>query len=62
MIPKRWAVRRGQPAQRKVRDAIASAAAEPIAGALPSRLELRTVTTCRTGTFDRHDFYDDHER
>ena len=59
---KRRAARHGHSVQQEVREVLASAAAEPISGARPHHLELHTVATGRTDTFDRDDFYDDDER
>ncbi len=59
---KRRAARRGHSVQQELREVLEKAAAEPVAGARPRRLNLRTVATGRTGPFDRADFYADDER
>jgi plasmid stability protein len=59
---KRRAARHGHSVQQELREVLDKAAGEPIAGARPRPLHLRTVATGRTGAFDRADFYDDDER
>lgn len=59
---KRRAARRGHSMQQELRDALAKAAAEPVAEAPPRLLRLRTVATGRNAPFDRADFYGDDER
>lgn len=59
---KRRAARHGQSVQQELREVLAKAASEPVAGPRPRRLALRTVATGRTESFDRDDFYDDDGR
>ena len=59
---KRRAARHGHSVQQELREVLDTAAAEPVAGARPRRLNLRTVATGRTAPFDRAGFYDDDER
>jgi plasmid stability protein len=59
---KRRAARRGHSVQQELRELLGAAAAEPIAGARPRSLNLRTVDTGRTAPFDRTQFYGDDER
>lgn len=59
---KRRAARRGHSMQQELREVLARAAAEPDDDAPPRQLRLRTVSTGRTGMFDRAGFYDDDER
>lgn len=59
---KRRAARRGHSIQQELREVLDKAAGEPIAGARPRALSLRTVETGRTDAFDRTDIYDDDER
>jgi plasmid stability protein len=59
---KRRAARRGHSVQQELREVLDKAAAEPITGARPRALSLRTVKSGRTDGFDRSDFYDDDER
>jgi plasmid stability protein len=59
---KRRAARRGHSVQQELREVLEKAAAEPVAGQRPRRLNLRTVTTGRAEPFDRAAFYDDDER
>jgi len=56
---KRQAARRGHSVQQELREVLEKAAAEPVRGARPRPLSLRTVATGRTEPFDRADFYDD---
>jgi len=59
---KRRAARRGHSIQQELREVLEKAAAEPMAGARPRRLVLRTVSTGLSAPFDRADFYGDDER
>lgn len=59
---KRRAARRGHSVQQELREVLERVAAEPIDGARPRPLSLRTVSSGHTGTFDRTDFYDDDDR
>lgn len=59
---KRRAVRRGHSMQQELRELLGKAAAEPVAGARPRALDLRTVDTGGRASFDRADFYGDDER
>lgn len=59
---KRRAARRGHSVQQELREVLDKAAREPIAGARPRPLTLRTVETGHTAGFDRTDFYGDDER
>ncbi|KHL16447.1 UNVERIFIED_CONTAM: hypothetical protein LK11_16130 [Mumia flava] len=59
---KRRAARHGHSVQQELRDVLERAAAEPVTGARPRRLRLRTVDTGATGPFERADLYDDDER
>jgi plasmid stability protein len=59
---KRRAARHGHSVQQELREVLAHAASERVAGSRPRRLTLRTVATGRAEPFDRHDFYDDDER
>lgn len=59
---KRRAARRGHSVQQELRDVLERAAIEPVTGARPRRLTLRTVSTGNSQPFDRADFYDDDER
>lgn len=59
---KRRALRHGHSVQQELRDVLQKVAAEPITGSRPTRLDLHTVATGRTDSFDRADFYDDDER
>ncbi|MGB4780354.1 FitA-like ribbon-helix-helix domain-containing protein [Microbacterium sp.] len=59
---KRQAERHGRSMQQELRAALEQFAADAAAGARPHRLRLHTVTTGRTESFDRGDFYDDDER
>ena len=59
---KRRAARRGHSVQQELREALEKAAAEPVAGARPRRLDLRTVSSGMTAPFDRADLYGDDER
>lgn len=59
---KRRAVRRGHSMQRELREILAKAAAEPIAGEPPRQIRLREVATGRPDPFDRAEFYGDDER
>lgn len=59
---KRRAARHGHSIQQELREVLAKAAAEPISGARPRRLALRTVATGHAEPFDRADFYGDDER
>lgn len=59
---KRRAARHGHSVQQELRDVLERAAAEPVTGARPRRLSLKTTDTGRTGPLDRADFYDDDER
>ncbi len=59
---KRRAARHGHSVQQELREVLEKAAAQPLTGARPRRLSLRTVATGRVESFDRADFYDDDER
>jgi plasmid stability protein len=59
---KRRASRRGHSVQQELREILERVAVEPVSGARPRRLELRTVATGRSGTFQRDDFYGDDDR
>lgn len=59
---KRRAARHGHSVQQELREVLDKAAGEPITGARPRPLSLRTVETGRATAFDRKDFYDDDER
>lgn len=59
---KRRAARRGHSVQQELREVLEKAASEPVTGARPRPLRLRTVSTGRTAPFDRADFYDADER
>lgn len=56
---KRRAAQHGHSVQQELREVLAKAAAEPIAGRRPRQLQLRTVATGEASPFDRDDFYDD---
>lgn len=59
---KRRAARHGHSVQQELREVLENAVAEPVAGARPQRLVLRTVATGRSEPWDRADLYDDDER
>lgn len=59
---KRRASRHGHSVQQELREVLERAAAEPVPGSRPRRLDLHTVATGRVEPFDRADFYDDDER
>lgn len=48
--------------QQELREALDRAAGEPVPGARPKRLNLRTVDTGHAEGFDRADFYGDDAR
>lgn len=59
---KRRAARRGHSMQQELKEALDKLATEPVPGPRPRTLRLQTVATGRVESFDRADFYDDHER
>lgn len=59
---KRRAARHGRSVQQELRDVLDKVAAEPLTGARPRRLDLTTVETGRSGSFERADLYGDDER
>lgn len=59
---KRRAARHGHSIQQELREVLDIAAAEPVAGARPRTLDLRTVATGHRAPFERADFYGDDER
>ncbi|QHN35370.1 plasmid stabilization protein [Gordonia pseudamarae] len=59
---KRRAARHGHSVQQELRDVLKQVAEEPVTGARPRRLALRTVATGCSEPFGRADFYDDDER
>ncbi|MFT3969615.1 MAG: hypothetical protein QM695_04850 [Micropruina sp.] len=59
---RRRAARRGHSMQQELREALDRAASEPVPGARPERLNLRTVHTGHAEGFDRADFYGDNAR
>lgn len=59
---KRRAAHHGVSVQQELRQELARLAAEPVEFPRPKSLQLRTVNTGRTETFDRETFYGDDER
>jgi plasmid stability protein len=59
---KRRAARNGHSMQREVHELLTAATAEHTSGARPRPLRLVTVSTGRSATFSRDDFYDDDDR
>lgn len=55
---KRRAALHGHSVQQELRDILDRAAAEPVRARVPRTVELQTVSTGRSGTFDRTTFYD----
>ncbi|SNS40382.1 hypothetical protein SAMN06309944_0117 [Micrococcales bacterium KH10] len=59
---KRRAARHGVSVQHEIREALTRLANEPTHGSRPSPLQLFTVETGHSDSFDRTEFYDDDER
>ena len=59
---KRRAARRGHSVQQELREVLDKAAREPVVGARPRPLRLRTTETGHPAVFDRTNFYDDDGR